>query len=63
MRSEVFSKISLILPQDILLFIKYNGFQSKYSEISEQIIHEYKKGEHESLAKFLEKMDKDKNIK
>ena len=59
---EVFKKISLILPQDILLIQKFNGFQSNNSNLSDKIFEEYNKGEHRSLRKFLEKMNQMKNI-
>ena len=59
---EVIKAISLILPQDIILCQRINGFQSKYQEYSKLIIEEYNKGEHTNLKKFLEKMDKAKNV-
>ena len=62
MMSEVISKISPILPQDILLCLKLNGFQSKYADITNQIFEEYKKGEHSNMRKFLEKMENMKNV-
>jgi hypothetical protein len=30
--NEIFSKISLILPQDIILYLKFNGFSQKHSK-------------------------------
>ena len=62
MINVVISKISLILPQDILLCMKFNGFQSNNPEVSKQIIEEYSKGEHQNLGKFLEKLENKKNI-
>ena len=59
---EIIKIISLILPQDILLCQRLNGFQSKYQEYSNMIINEYNKGEHINLKKFLEKMINTKNI-
>ena len=59
---EVFKKISLILPQDILLIQKFNGFKTNNSDLSDKMLEEYKKGEHRNFRKFLEKMDKMKNI-
>ena len=59
---EVIKKISLILPQDIILFQKFIGFKSNYPDISEMIIKEYSKGEHNNLGKFLEKMNNLKNV-
>ena len=61
MLSEVISKISLILPQDILFCMKFNGFQSKNPQIAKKIIEAYDKGEHSNMRKFLEKMEKEKN--
>ena len=59
---EVIKKISLILPQDIILLQSINGFQTKYQEYSQKIIEEYYKGEHINLRKFLEKMEQTKNV-
>ena len=62
LEEEVFKKISLILPQDIFLIQKYNGFQSKNFELSNKMLEEYKKGKHGNLKTFLENMDNMKNI-
>ena len=62
LRDEVINKFALILPQDILLCMKINGFQSNYKEIANIIIDSYNKGEHINLKKFLEKMDNKKNV-
>ena len=59
---EVINKISLILPQDILLCQRINGFQTKYQEYSDLIIKKYNEGEHSNLRKFLEKMENIKNV-
>ena len=60
--SKVISKVSLVLPQDILICLKLNSFKSKYEEISNQIIENYDRGEHSNMRKFLEKMTNNKNI-
>ena len=62
LEEEVFKKISLILPQDILLIQRFNGFQQNNPELTDKVMKEYKKGEHGNLKKFLEKMDNMKNI-
>ena len=62
LEEEVFKKISLILPQDIWLIQKFNGFQSNNLDLTNKMMEEYKKGEHGNLRKFLEKMDNMKNI-
>ena len=60
--SKVISKISLILPQDILVCLKLNTFKSKYEDISNQIVETYDKGEHNNMRNFLEKMTNTKNV-
>ena len=62
MMDFVISKISLILPQDILLLIKINDFNGNHPDISKKIIEEYNKGEHKNLSKFVEKMENTKNV-
>ena len=62
MITEVIKKISLILPQDIILCQKINRFQSNNPDLSDQIIKEYNKGEHSNLRCFLEKMENMKNV-
>ena len=59
---EVISKIALTLPQDIIICLKFNGFQSKYPEITEKIIKSYKSGEHNNLNEFLKTMSNPKNV-
>ena len=59
---EVISKMALTLPQDILICIKFNGFQSKYPEITEKIMKAYNCGKHNNLNEFLETMSNPKNI-
>ena len=59
---EIFSKISLILPQDIILYSKFNGFSQKHSKEYEIIIDNYNKGEHINLSRFIKAMKQDKNI-
>ena len=62
MIDEVISKLSLTLPQDIILCLKLNGYQSKYKKIFSKIIEGYKKGIHNNLRSFLESLTKIKNI-
>ena len=59
---EVISKVSLILPQDIIICSKINGFQTKYPEISKKILDSYDKGKHSSLREFIEFMENRKNV-
>ena len=60
--NEVIKNFSLILPQDILLCMKLNGFQNNNQEDSKQIIEYYNKGEHRNLRRFIEKMESTKNV-
>ena len=53
---KVIEKLSLLLPQDIILYKKYSGFDYKYHRIAEKILEEYNKGEHKSFSSFLKKM-------
>ena len=62
MIDEVISKISLILPQDIILCLKLNGYQTKFPDIFNKIMEGYNKGEHHNFRRFLESMTKYKNI-
>ena len=62
LEEEVFKKISLILPQDILLIQRFNDFQSDNPKISNKMLEEYNKGNHGNLKTFLKKMDNMKNI-
>ena len=62
LQNIVLEKISLTLPQDIILFLKYSGFNQKFKIIYEQIINYYEKGEHRNIYNFLKTMKKIKNI-
>ena len=63
MINEVISKISLTLPQDIILCLKLNGYQTKKDhDLFDKIIEGYKKGEHYNFQRFLKTMTKTKNI-
>ena len=59
---EVISKISLILPKDILICLKLNSFKEKYKEIANKIIEAYDEGEHSNMKNFLKKMNNNKNV-
>ena len=59
---EVLSKISLTLPQDILLYLKFNGFIQKHSEEYKKINQYYQKGEHINLSRFIKNMKNTKNV-
>ena len=58
----VLEKISLTLPQDIILLIKYSGFEQKYNNISEKIINYYQKGEHNNLYNFIKNTENTKSV-
>ena len=60
--NEVISKISLTLPQDIILCLKLNKFYIKYPILKDKILEEYNKGEHHNLRRFLESMTNPKNV-
>jgi len=60
--NEVINKFSLILPQDIMLYMKVNGFMSRYPDISKQLNESYLKGEHMNFSKFLVSMKNKLNI-
>ena len=59
---EILSKISLVLPLDILLNLKFNGFSQKYKNEYKKILNYYKSGEHNNLSKFIQNMKNPKNI-
>ena len=59
---KIIEKISLVLPQDILILQKFNGFESKYPLYSNKIFEGYLKGHHNNLRIFLEKMENLKNV-
>ena len=62
MIDEILSKISLTLPQDILLYLKFNGFNQKYPKEYNKIIDYYEQGEHINLSRFIQTTKKNKNI-
>ena len=62
LQDYVFEKISLTLPQDIILFMHFSGFRQKYNNILNKVIEFYKKGEHNNLFKFLEQIDNPKSV-
>ena len=59
---KVIEKLSLLLPQDIILFKTCSGFDKIYPRIAEKILEEYNKGEHVNFSLFLKKMKNMKNI-
>ena len=58
----VLEKISLTLPQDIILFMKYSGFEQTYNNISDRIINFYRQKEHSNLYYFIKTMKNKKNV-
>ena len=59
---ECIKKLSLLLPQDIVLILKYGNFNKKYPRIAGNITNSYYKSEHKNLSSFLKKMKNNKNI-
>ena len=59
---EILSKISLTLPQDIVLHLKYNGFNKKYQKVYKAILKYYNTGEHINLSRFIKTMKNAKNV-
>ena len=68
---KVISKIALTLPQDILVCLKFNGFQKKYqdkykdkdnNDLTNRIMNAYNKGKHNNLTEFLKYMTHSKNV-
>ena len=59
---EVISKIALTLPQDIMICLKFNGFKSKYPDITKKIMKSYNCGKHNNLKGFLKAMSNRLNI-
>ena len=62
LQDYVLEKISLTLPQDLILLMKYSGFEQKYNNISNKIINYYKKGEHNNIHNFIKNMETPKNV-
>ena len=60
--NKVLEKLSLLLPQDIIILKKYSGFDIKYPKIGEKIIEGYNKGEHNNFESFLKTMQNKKNV-
>ena len=58
----ILEKISLTLPQDILLYLKFNGFNQKYRKEYNKIVEYYEKGEHINLSRFIQSMKNNRNI-
>ena len=51
----ILEKISLTLPQDILVNMKINGFKTKKPKVYKKVIELYNKGEHSNFSNFLKK--------
>ena len=58
----ILSKISLTLPQDIILSMKYGKFMRNNSEYADNIINYYKKGIHTNLAEFIKNLPNTKSV-
>ena len=59
---KVIEKLSLLIPKDIMLFLKYSGYESRFPVYSRLIKEGYEKGEHINLSLFLKKMNNLKNV-
>ena len=65
MSDKVFKKFSLLLPQDIILYLKYGEFEQKnplYFNYYNLLLNGYKEGEHNNLVSFFKKMKNLKNV-
>ena len=58
----VLNKISLTLPQDIIINMRFNGFKQKYSNYFKKIIEFYGKAEHSNFTSFLCKINNYHNV-
>ena len=58
----ILEKISMVIPQDIILLMNYSENLNKYKNEHIKIMEYYKKEEHGNLSNFLKKMEKNKNI-
>ena len=58
----ILEKISMIIPQDIILLMNYSENVNKYNDEHNKIMEYYKKEEHGNLSNFLKNMEKNKNI-
>ena len=59
---HILKKISLTLPQDIIINIRINGFRQKYPDYFNKIIEYYGEAEHSNFVNFLRKIKNYKNI-
>ena len=62
LKDIVLEKISLLLPQDIILLMKYSGFEQRNKNDYNKIIEYYQRGAHNNLYNFIKNMDNTKNI-
>ena len=58
----VLKKISLTLPQEILINMRINGFKQKYEKYFEVIVDSYGKGMHYNFLNFLKTININKHI-
>ena len=58
----ILSKISLTLPQDIIISMKYGKFLRNNPQYYDRIINYYKKGIHSNFASFLKSIVNNKNV-
>ena len=62
LQDYVLEKIALTLPQDIILLMKYSGFEQKHMNAADKIINFYEKGEHNNFYNFISTMKNIKNV-
>ena len=58
----IFQKISMVLPQDIILLIHFSENNNLFKNEYEKIIKYYKESEHSNLINYLKKCEKNKTI-
>ena len=62
LQDYVLEKIALTLPEDIILYMHFSGFNQKYNNALKKILEFYNRGEHSNLANFLKTMKNIKNV-
>ena len=58
----ILEKISPTIPQDIILLLKYSGFEKIYPKIYDKVLNYYQTAEHSNFYNFLKTMKYRKNI-
>ena len=58
----IFKKISMVLPQDVILMMKFSENVNKFRNAHDKIIKYYNEHNHTNLISHLKNMEKNKNI-